>query len=390
MEVPNYDDTSSYYTDTTVPHKSLATECLPPANQCDTPTDRQTSTVSSQTNFSSEGSDSEVWCCGIRKRRKPKDRKLLIGRTSKSDSPFDKLSFEEKKTFMDLIKEPPALLFGVTYDQLKNTESDSGSDSDSEEEDTTIDENERSMCPGTESKCHCDQSDHKAEPSANYQSPHVVTNQFSSSCSAAQHTTTYQHCSGPVTKSIITCDQEDNGQPLNWESKCVDYTFYQNPITNYSNQSRCMYESGGLVFPAQASIERLKFPPKVSDFHHQPAPLTLIQESTENPKTQMHDSVSCLEGEPSQSTLHGQQTVINTAAPEDVATEPRSFSSPDISETIQVSPRLSSTNTFLPWQVEGCGGPFKGGLVAASRMGTKSRRRTQIRMGQRLRIVPKT
>ena len=432
MAVQNEDDTS-FYTDTTttVVQKSVATECLPPANPCETPTDKHTSTVSSQTDFSSvhEGSDSEVWCCGIRKRRKAKDYRLLTGRSTKSSfrSPFSKLTDKEKKTFIDLINEPVTRPFRVTYDQLESTESDSDSESGTEDDETTAQGDiteDTSMC--TESKCHCD---HIIQ---NHQLPRVVTNQYSTSCYAAQHNTAV-----PDQQSYgrsFSWGQDDRRQSLNWESNMDKVEVppqssckksYQESIVNYANHTRCNYDSSGLVFAAKASIERFQFAAETSKqtLQHEPAPQNfssntdLIANANPVPQEQTQDSANSLDDRTSQSNqdVEGQPTMnasinndssectvcnptinkvpTNQSEPPLSEPSPSACTSPDISETIQVSEKLSTTlhtAPVFPWKVQGCGSPFKGGLVAASRVeGSREKTRTDMRVGQRLRIVPK-
>ena len=398
------DDTSWYSdTTTTAPYKSMATECLPIATiQCDEHTDKHTnssSAMSSQADFSSaqEVSDSEVWCCGIRKRRRPKGYRSL-GKPSKSDSrsPFNRLTCQEKKTFIDLVKEPVARSFGVRYDQLRNTES-SQSESETDSQDD-ISENTSSF---TESKCDCDHSVPRPE---NYCLPQVVTNQFKSSCYAAQHNNAIE--SYTKTLNISSNNQElkvkkDSSSLTNNTTVC-DRMF--NDSNSYlPNYARYSYESSGLAFVAKAAMQPIEFAAKDDfkpQYHCLPAPHTNSNYGEGNMAVMQNQNFSShTDTEPSHiGSSHESHQVNKTAAcssPEINHPDSRHSISPDISETIQVSEKLSGTvpgqSAVFPWMVQGCGSPFKGGLVASSRTYCSKRKvKTQIKVGQRLRIVPKS
>ena len=398
------DDTSCYSDPTTTaPYKSLATECLPTAPiQCDEHTDKPTnssSTMSSQADFSSvqEVSDSEVWCCGIRKRRRPKGYRSL-GKPSKSDSrsPFNRLTCQEKKTFIDLVKEPVARSFGVRYDQLRNTES-----SQSESETDTQDDISENTSMFTESKCDCDHSVPRPE---NYCLPQVVTNQYKSSCYAAQHNNTAESYTRILSTSSKNQEHKKDACSQSNNTTFCDRRF--NDSKSYlPNYARYSYESSGLAFVAKAFIQPIEFAAKddfKSQYHCPPAPHTNSNYVESNTAVMQNQNFSShTDIKPSHIGSSHESDQVNKAgvcsSPKHEIKHPdfRHSISPDISETIQVSEKLSASvqcqSAVFPWMVQGCGSPFKGGLVASSRTDCSKRKvRTQIKVGQRLRIVPKS
>lgn len=167
--------------------------------------------------------------------------------------------------------------------------------------------------------------------------PRVETNQYSASCRVAKH---YHDSVSSQRQPRVEHRHNQSFQDSGYQnSEGYQYT-YNKPVTGL-NQPGC-YNVSGLVYTA---------------VHLQPLA------NTPSPSLQL---------------------LANTPSPS-LSQAP----SPDPSETICVSGRSSVVVPPAWGHVQGAGGPFKGGLSAASRTQLVSPRR-EIRPGQRLRIVAKS